>query len=108
MIAVIAPKISVMTTAVRLARSVMRRRAVAKVVSTASPKRAASRSSWPNAWTIFIAPSTSVVVAPTLATRSWLERATFSSRRPMNTIGSTTSGMPSSSMPVSLGASEKR
>ena len=60
---VIAPNIRTITIAVMIARSKMRRRAVREARSTASAKRVASRASWPNAWTIFIAPSTSPTIA---------------------------------------------
>ena len=56
---VIAPKMRKMTIAVIIARTRMRRLAAAKVASTASLNRAASRTSWVNAWTTLIAPSTS-------------------------------------------------
>ena len=90
---VIAPKISAMTTAVITARSVIRLRAVLNVASTFSAKRAISRFSWLNPWTIFIAPSTSDTWAPTSATRSWLSRLTLRSRRPISTMGTITTGI---------------
>jgi len=76
------PKINMMITVVIAARIRIRRLAVVKVLSTASPKRACSRPSWLKAWTIFIAESTSVTIAPTSATRSWLVRETLRRRRP--------------------------
>ena len=108
MISVIAPNIRKMTIAVIIARSRMRRLAVANTRSTASAKRAVSRPCWLNAWTIFIAPSTSLVTVPTSAMRSWLRVEIARTRRPRKTIGTTTSGMPSSIMPASLGASANR
>ena len=105
---VIEPNISEMTIAVITARSRMRRRAVVNASSTALPKRALSRLSWQNAWTIFIAPSVSDTIAPTSAIRSWLNRDTSRSLRPMRTMGRMTSGMPSSRPAVSLGARVKR
>jgi hypothetical protein len=67
---VMAPKRRPMTIAVIVARRRIRRFAVAKLASTALVKRSASRASWPKAWTIFIAPNCSAVVAPISATRS--------------------------------------
>ena len=66
--------IRAMTVKVITARSVKRRRAMAKARCTASPKRSSSRLSWPNAWTTFIAPSVSDTVEPTSAMRSCDER----------------------------------
>ena len=105
---VMAPNSSPMTIAVIVARSRMRRLAVAKLASTALVKRSASRVSCPKAWTIFMAPSCSAVVAPMSATRSWLERETFCRRRPSSTIGMMMTGIPSRIPPVSFGESEKR
>ena len=103
-----APKTSTMIVAVIAARVVIRRRAVWNVRSTASAKRARSRSSWLNAWTTRTAPSTSAVIAPISATRSWLVRETLRSRRPNQTIGSTTSGIATISPAVSAGARKNR
>ena len=79
---VIPPKTNMMMIEVIAARIRMRRRATVKVRSTASPKRSLSRSCWLKPWTIFIAESTSVTIAPISATRSWLVRLTVRSRRP--------------------------
>jgi hypothetical protein len=108
MIRVIDPKTSAMTIAVISARTRMRLREVWNAVSTAPEKRAASRPSCPNAWTIFIADSVSFTIAPTSAMRSWVERESLRRRRPRMMIGPMTKGMPSSSIAVSLGASVKR
>ena len=105
---VIDPKISPMTIAVMNARRMMRRLAAVKVALTAALKRAASRSSWPNAWTTFIAPRVSDAIEPTSATRSWLVREKFRTRRPSKAIGRMMTGMPSISMPASFGDSAKR
>ena len=105
---VIAPKISMITSAVITARMVMRRLAVAKLRSTAPAKRSDSRFSWLNACTTFTAPSTSPTIAPMSATRSWLERETLRSRRPNQARGSTTTGMPITSPSVSVGTNAKR
>ena len=79
-----------MMIAVIVDRIRMRRRAVSNVRSTASPNRASSRGSWPNAWTTFIAPSTSAARTPTIATRSWLLREARRRRPPNTVIGPTT------------------
>ena len=76
--------------------------------STVAVKRAASRCSWPKAWTIFIAPSTSVAVLPMSASRSWLARDKVRTRRPRPISTSRTTGMPSSSSAASFGASANR
>ncbi len=100
---VIAPKIRKMTIAVIAARTRMRRLAASKVASTASPKRAASRISWVKAWTTLIAPSTSAMIVPMLAMRSWLDRDRSRTCRPRTMIGTITAGMTSSISPVSFG-----
>ena len=64
------PKIAKMINEVITARRTIRRREVSNVRSTAPVKRSASRPSWLKPWTIFIAPKTSVTIAPTSATRS--------------------------------------
>ena len=97
-----------MTIAVITARKMIRRFAVAKTLSTASAKRLVSRSCWLNAWTIFIAPRTSLVTAPTSAMRSWLSVEIARTLRPRNMIGPMISGTPSSISPASLGASANR
>ena len=101
---VMAVNIMAMTMAVMNARRAIRFLAVEKTVSVAAVKRWASRSCWLKAWTIFIAPNTSLVTAPTSAMRSWLRVEMARTRRPMKTIGRTISGMPSSIIPASLGA----
>ncbi len=108
MIMMIALNSRKMTIAVISARTSMRRLAVVKTRSTASPKREVSRPCWLNAWTIFIAPSTSLVTVPTSAMRSWLWVEIARTRRPRMTIGRTINGTPSSSRPASLGASANR
>ncbi len=95
-----------MTIAVIKARVRMRRLAAAKVASTAPAKRAASRTSWVNAWTTLIAPRTSATIVPTLAMRSWLDRDRSRTRRPKKMIGRMVTGMTSSISPVSFGLTQ--
>jgi len=101
-------KIRPMTMAVIAARNLIRRFAVSKVFSTAPRNRSCSRSCCPKAWTIFMAPNVSAIIAPTSATRSWLERETLVSLRPMKTIGSTMTGIASSRPAVRAGARVNR
>ena len=108
MIMMIDPKARKMTIAVMTARSSIRFLAVANTRSTASEKRERSRSCWLNAWTIFIAPRTSLVTVPTSAMRSWLMIETARTFRPTMVSGMTISGTPSSSRPASLGARKNR
>ena len=105
---VMPPKTSRITIAVIAARMMTRRRATEKVRSTASRKRACSRSSWLNPWTIFIADSTSVTIAPISATRSWLVRETLRRRRPNSVIGITMAGISRNSPMVRPGTSQNR
>ena len=100
---VIAPKISPITIAVMIARRAIRCRAAAMVDSTASAKRPLSRFSCPNAWTIFIAPSVSVTIAPTSAIRSCEVRDRPRTLRPISAIGAIISGIASSSNAASFG-----
>jgi hypothetical protein len=104
MTSTIAPIIRKIIKAVRTALRAIRRFAVANTRSTASLNREASRFCWLNAWTIFIAPSTSVVTVPTAAMRSWLRVEIARTRRPSTSIGARTIGMPISIMPASFGA----
>ncbi len=108
MIIVIAPNIMKIMKAVISARSRIRRFAVPNTRSTDSVKRLASRSCWPNACTIFIAPSTSLVTVPTSAMRSWLRREMARTWRATTAIGPTTSTAPATTKAASLGASANR
>ena len=91
---VMAPKIAVIATAVTTAWVPIRRRAVATERATASAKRPRSQDSRAWAWTVGIAPRVSAARVLASATRSWLAREIFCSRRPPSTIGSTNTGMP--------------
>ena len=95
---------SAMARPVSSARTVMRFFAVAKLRSTAASKRAASRFSWLNAWTMRMADSVSETIAPTSAMRSWLCRERRRTRRPKMMIGRMTAGIASTSHMVSSGA----
>ena len=103
-----APKISVISSAVMTARMRMRFLATSNVRSTAPENRSPSRICWPKLCTILVAPSTSVTIEPTSATRSWLSRLIFCKRAPKIAIGMMTSGMPTTRYIASCGASQNR
>jgi len=99
------PRTSIMMVLVIIDLTEMRRLAVSKVASTVALKRSASRVSWLKACTMRSAPRTSLMVTLMPATRSWLDREIFFSRRPNHVIGSTTTGMPISRPSIKVGIS---
>ena len=68
--------------------------AVAKTLDRFGLPGRFSRSCWLNAWTILIAPRTSLLTAPTSAIRSWLRLEIARTRCPSRVIGTTTSSAP--------------
>ena len=99
----IAPNTSVITQAAMPARARAWPIAASNACSTRSRNRRRSPSSWANACTVRIAFRVSSAWPPSAPIRSCASRDSRRTRRPITTIGTTTSGTTIRIRPVSLG-----